>query len=154
MAALRGSRSAAAAVVLALLTSACHLGLVEQDASGTPAAAVESANDFLSLLTAKKAAEAWDRLTPSTKAVIYNGDQSAFVSDVTNADWSRFNWEIGPVTDYEVSWGVHFRVDGGGAPDFLSTKAITGRPGASDRSEMILLVQLGNRRYEVAGFGL
>ena len=75
-----------------------------------------------------------------------------FADDVRGADWSEFAWEIGPVTNYDISWGVHGETDVVGIPDFLINAEIV-----SEWSDvgLLLLVQItGENTYEVAGRGL
>jgi hypothetical protein len=145
-------------MVLALLLSACSMGLLDADAAGTPAAAAEAANDFLSLLTQQAAADAWVHLAPGTRTAIYGNDESVFESDVADAVWSPLRWRTGPVTDYEISWGVNVVVEEGDVPEFLLTRRIAGRPDqatGSGPSHLLLLVQLlEDGEYQVSGSGL
>lgn len=129
-------------IVLLSLT-ACN-----RDAPGTADDAAAAASDFLSLLVDRNADEAWTHLTPATRSVAYEDDQSAFAEDVQGADWSRLEWEIGPVTDYEISWGVNVIVDNGAVPSFLYQEGVAG---TSDQFGMVLLVQLADAGYMIAG---
>lgn len=113
--------------------------------------AAAAADDFLGLLTAQRHAEAWDALTPRTRTEAYGDDPEAFARDVVSADWSTLSWRIGPVVDYEISWGVFVQVDGGEAPAFLVERHLAA--GSTDR--LVLLVQLHtDGSYSIAGQGM
>jgi hypothetical protein len=135
------------AITMALLS----LVACSRHAQGTANGAAEAAGDFLSLLMEGKANEAWMHLTPATRTVIYDDDEGAFAADVQQADWSRLEWEIGPITDYEISWGVNVIVDDEAVPDFLFREGLVT---ASDPFGMHLLVQLNDAGYMIAGRGL
>jgi len=132
------------AMGMALLSlTACN-----SDAPGTPDDAASAASDFLSLLVERNADEAWTHLTPATRSVAYDDDQTAFAEDVQAADWSTFEWEIGQVTDYEISWGVNVIVEDQAVPSFLYQEGVAG---TSEQFGVVLLVQLTDAGYMIAG---
>ena len=119
---------------------------------GSREAAAAASNDFLGALVARRAEYAWERLTPETREVIYGNDRDAFARDVATADWSEFRWTIGPVTDYDIAWGVHVEVPPGAVPGFLVDRGLAGRFGGEG---IVLLVQFTrDSQYLTAGQSL
>ena len=86
---------------------------------GSPEDAAAATNDFLQALTSGSAAYAWEHLTPETRDGLFDGNEEEFVRNVAEADWSAFEWQIGPVVDHDISWGVYVEVDREAVPDFL-----------------------------------
>lgn len=141
-------RRAVAAMLLPLA-----IGLTACGQIGSPELARRATNDFLRLLVAGDAADAWAHLTPGTRAYAYHNDMAAFANDVDTSDWSKFRWQIGRVSDYDVSWGVTVRVDEGSVPTFLLERRIAG--GREATGEINLQVQFASRdEYLIVGPGL
>lgn len=127
-----------------LLLSAC--GRPPQP--GNEAVAAAAATDFLEHLVAGRANQAWEALTPTTRARTYDNDAETFAVDVASADWSSMQWRIGPVSNYDISWGVYVEVVDGDVPAFLTDREIAGE--WSDG--VFLLVQIHeDGSYAVAG---
>jgi hypothetical protein len=143
----RRSLGSLALLAITLLTAAC-----ESVQPGSDREAAAAANDFLSTLADGRAAEAWSVLTPATRWDAYNDEFDEFAVDVAAADWSKADWEIGPVVNHEISWGVYARMtDMRFTPDFLINRRLVG--GTDD--ELQLLVQItGDDAYMIAGPGL
>lgn len=121
---------------------------------GSRAAATQAANAFLTALVTGDSNEAWSHLTPKTKQVVYENDPTVFAADVESADWSRMAWQMGPVTDLDISWGVHAIVDAAAVPVFLVAREIVA--GGPDSDMIVLLVQIPGelRDYLIAAQGL
>jgi hypothetical protein len=121
---------------------------------GSQATAAAAADAFLSALVQGDADAAWSHLTPKTKQVIYDNDKTEFARDVDTADWSRMVWQMGTVTDLDISWGVHVEVNAATVPPFLVEREIV--TGGPESPTIILLVQIpgdpGN--YLIAARGL
>lgn len=141
----------AASVLIVLTLVSCGLGGPPRQA-GSPTTAMQAADAFLTALVGGRTVEAWSHLTPATQEVAYDGDGEAFARDVRTADWSGMIWEFGPVTDLEISWGVHVRVDEAAVPEFLLAKEIAaGWAGFG----LVLHVQTPNDQpYLIAAQGL
>lgn len=119
---------------------------------GSPEDAAAATNDFLRALTSGSASYAWEHLTPATRDDLFDGNQEEFARHVNDADWSAFEWRIGPVTDYEISWGVHVEVDPEAAPDFLIESGLASE---YDGGGLVLLIQFPEPgAYVVAGPGM
>lgn len=119
---------------------------------GSREAAAAASDDFLGALVARRAEYAWERLTPETREAIYGDDANAFVADVRTADWSGFRWAMGPITDYDIAWGVHVEVPPDAVPNFLVDRGLVGRFGGEG---IVLLVQFTDEApYLVAGQSL
>jgi hypothetical protein len=133
---------------------ALTVGLTGCAQGGSQASAAVAADAFLSTLVQGEADEAWSHLSQKTRQVIYDNDMAEFAQDVGNADWSRFRWHTGAVTDYDISWGVHVEVDAAAVPDFLVDRRIVG--GGPGSPTIILLVQVPGdpSDYVIAGLGL
>ena len=99
-----------------------------------------------------RADEAWNHLTPETREAVYGDSRAEFTRDVIGAEWSEVRWEFGPVTDLDISWGVHVRVDEETFPPFLVERGIAA---GWDGFGIVLHVQTpeGNS-YLIAGQGL
>jgi len=140
-------RVSASLLVLVVGLAACSQG-------GNESIAAEAADAFLSALVRGDSDEAWSHLSPETKQVIYDNDMAVFARDVGNADWSRFLWHMGTVTDYDISWGVHVEVDAALVPDFLVDRRIVA--GGPESPMIILLVQIPGAPsdYLIAAQGL
>ena len=137
---------------LALATTLSSCAPAEAEQLGSRAEAAVAADDFLRALTRGRALYAWEHLTPATREELFDGNADEFTRQVTRADWSAFQWEIGPMTDYEISWGVHVEVDSAQVPDFLVDSRLAG---PYDDIGIVLLVQfLAPGRYAVAGQSL
>jgi hypothetical protein len=65
--------------------------------------------------------------------------RSGRLTQTADADWSELAWRVGPVTDYEISWGVHVEADEAAIPDFLINTRIVGE---WTRNGLVLLVQI------------
>lgn len=119
---------------------------------GDEATAARAADAFLDGLVQRRVAQAWRVLTPAAQENAYGGDADAFADDVLGADWTDLTWTIGPVTDYEISWGVHVEADPDAIPAFLFDRGLAGGWGDDG---MVLLVQIPvEGRFLVAGQGL
>jgi len=119
--------------------------------AGGEDAAAAAADDFVQLLVAERANDAWDTLTAATRVAAYGDDFETFAHDVANADWAPLRWRIGPVVDYDISWGVYVEVQDGEMPAFLTSRNIAA--GSPDR--LVLLVQIQrDGSYAIAGQGL
>lgn len=141
-------RGAVAAIVLGLA-----FGLTACGQTGNPEFAGRAADDFMRALATGDAQGAWEHLTSKTQEVAYDNDMAAFVNDVESSDWSELGWEIGQVSDYDISWGVRVQIDGSPVPTFLMETGIAG--GQEDASTIILLVQFASGNdYLIAGQGL
>ena len=130
------------------------LGLAGCPQGGTEASAAAAADSFLSALVQRDVDEAWSHLTPKTKQVIYENVKADFKRDVDMADWSRMVWQMGAVSDLDISWGVHVAIDAPAVPAFLVERQLVSR-GPLSRI-MILLVQIPGDpgEYLIAGQGL
>jgi hypothetical protein len=70
---------------------------------------------------------------------------------VANAEWGEGVWRPGPVTDLDISWGVHVEFDSA-VPDFLINGGIAS---FWDEEGVLLLVQItGPETYVIGGPGL
>lgn len=119
---------------------------------GSPDEAREAADAFLQDLADGDADAAWSHLTPPTRRSAYEDDADAFAREVAAADWSEFEWDIGPVTNHDISWGVHVLIEEESVPDFLVNRGIAG---GWDGSGIVLLVQIPSvGGYWIAGQGL
>lgn len=145
---VRGARAARLASngLLALLVLAgCQLA----EQPGDERLAAAAALDFLGKMADGRVAETWAILTPATRAQIYKDDADEFAADVASADWSSLSWQVGPVSNLDISWGVYVEVLGGPAPDFLTEREIAG---TSSEGDLFLLIQLSDDgSYAVAG---
>lgn len=140
-------RSTAAILALTVALTGCAQG-------GSETVAVQAAAAFLTALVQGDADEAWSHLTPETKQVVYHDDKAAFARDVDSADWSRMDWQMGTVTDFDISWGVHVEVDAATVPAFLVDREVVS--GGPESPTIILLVQVPGDPgdYLIAGRGL
>ena len=111
------TRRMAAVLALTLALSGCGQG-------GSPEAANEAVDDFLSALVHGDVNEAWSHLEPDTRERAYDNDGAAFARDVNDADWSQLSWEFGPVVNFDYAWETHFVVDDGAVPNFLIERRI------------------------------
>jgi hypothetical protein len=119
--------------------------------AGNEDAAAAAADNFVELLVAERAGDAWDTLTPATRTAAYGDDFGTFAGEVRNADWAPLRWRIGPVVDYDISWGVYVEVEGGELPAFLTSRNIA----AGSRDQLVLMVQIRrDGSHAVAGVGL
>ncbi|HEV8252905.1 MAG TPA: hypothetical protein VGQ66_05930 [Candidatus Limnocylindria bacterium] len=133
---------------------ALTVGLAGCAQGGSQASAAVAADAFFSALVQGDAEEAWSHLSQKTRQVIYDNDMAEFAQDVGNADWSRFLWHTGTVSDFDISWGVHVEVDAAAVPAFLvDRRIVAGGPGSPT---IILLVQIPGdpSDYVIAGQGL
>ena len=139
--------------ILGLLATAAVLSACAPPVQlGSREAAGAASNDFLRALVARRAEYAWERLTPETREAIYDDDRGAFVRDVEAANWSEFRWTMGPITDYDIAWGVHVEVPPDAVPGFLVDRGLVGRFGGEG---IVLLVQFTDAAlYLVAGQSL
>lgn len=145
-------RSRHSVPLLAVVLLAVATGCSREQQPGDPAAASAAANDFLEMLTRADVQRAWDVLTPSTQEGTYNGDRDAFAADVRSADWSAMHWRAGPVSDYEISWGVRIEVSPEAVPTFLTERKIAG---VWDDNGLLFLIQIHeDGSYSVAGQGM
>lgn len=120
--------------------------------AGSPAQATQGADAFLKALARHDAQEAWSHLTPATRQVVYNDDELVFAHDVATADWLDLAWEFGPVTDLDISWGVHVVVNEGEVPRFLVERQLAA---GWEGFGIVLHVQTPvGQPYLVAGQGL
>jgi len=136
---------------LVLLMSTVLSGCFPQAQAGDPEQAALATHDFLTALSAGRVDYAWDHLTPATREAVYGDERAAFADDVTSADWRAFDWAIGPVTDYDISWGVHVEVEPDAIPEFLIDRRLAA---PYDNEGIILLVQFTGDRYVIAGQAL
>lgn len=136
-----------------LLTVAVAVsGCAPADQLGSRQDAAAATDDFLGALTGGDAHYAWDHLTPATREALFAGDADAFAREVTSADWSAFQWEVGPITDYDTSWGVHVKAEIAALPNFLLNSGLAGE---YDDGGIVLLIQFAESgEYVVAGQGL
>jgi hypothetical protein len=135
-------------VLLAALAAAC--GAPAQ--AGSPQGAERAADAFLRALRDERAEDVWDHLTPATREEIHGGDFDQFAQELRTADFSGLTWSIGPVTDYEISWGVHAALEPDRAMEELVESGIAGGWGTDG---IVLLVQfVADGDYLVAGQGL
>jgi hypothetical protein len=134
-----------AAVALALtLVAGCG-----QD--GTPQSATEAADHFLSALANDQQSVAWSHLSQPTREVLWNDDFAAFEADVLAVDSSWVTWEFGPVVDYDISWGVHVRMNANAVAEFLVARRLAG----NWTNGIVLLVQIPDGDpYLIAGQSL
>ncbi|MEX0626410.1 MAG: hypothetical protein WD402_07690 [Chloroflexota bacterium] len=96
---------------------------------------------------------AWEHLTAKTQDVVYDNDMAAFVDDIKSVDWSELTWQVGQVSDLDISWGVRVEIKGSPVPTFLLERRLAG--GQAGDSEIILLVQFASRDdYLIAGQSL
>jgi hypothetical protein len=139
--------------ILTLLAAAAFLSACAPPVQlGNREMAAEASDDFLGALVARRAEYAWERLTPETREAIYDDDRDAFARDVKTADWSGLRWTMGPVTDYDIAWGVHVEVPADAVPDFLVDRRLVAPFGGEG---IILLVQFtDDAPYFVAGQSL
>lgn len=137
-------------IPLVLLVLAC-VPACARTQLGDTASAANAADDFLLLLRDGDAEGAWDVLTPRTRDAGYDNEFERFAEDVAEADWDDAAWRPGPVTDLDISWGVHVEFESR-IPDFLINGGIASY--WSDEG-LILLVQIsGPETYLIAGPGL
>jgi hypothetical protein len=106
-------------VVLVLVLSGCGQG-------GSPNAANDAADAFFNALVRTDVDDAWSHLHPDSQHDIYNDDKAAFARDVSEADWSRLSWEVGPVVNFDYAWEVHLKLDQASVPAFLFDRHIAG----------------------------
>lgn len=119
--------------------------------AGNEDAAAAAADDFLKLLVAERADEAWDKLTAATRTAAYDDDFGSFAQDVERADWGALRWRIGPVVDYDISWGVYVEVEAGEMPAFVTMRSL----GVGSPDQQMFLVQIrGDGSYAIAGEGM
>lgn len=111
------TRRMAAVFALTLALSGCGQG-------GSPEAANQAVDDFLTALVQRDVNEAWSHLSPDTRERVYDNDQAEFGREVNDADWSELSWEFGPVVNFDNAWEIHFLVDDGTVPDFLIERRI------------------------------
>lgn len=133
---------------------ALTVGLAGCAQGGSQATAAAAAGAFLSALVQGDADEAWSHLTPETRQAVYQDDKTEFAKDVARADWSRMDWQIGTVTDLDISWGVHVEVDAARVPAFLIDRGIVS--GGPESPMIVLLVQIPGDAgdYLIAARGL
>jgi hypothetical protein len=112
-------RMLACALALALALSGCGQG-------GSPAAANEAADQFITALADGDVDEAWSHLALETRQRLYADDKAAFARDVKAADWSQLSWEFGPVVNFDYAWEVHGSAQKAFLPDFLVDRKIVG----------------------------
>lgn len=110
-------RLAALLVAFPLVLSGCGQG-------GSPAAANQAADDFLTALVHREVDEAWSHLDPRSQRIVYDNDKAAFASDVHDAEWSQLSWQFGPVVNLDNAWEVHVMADEASVPDFLDETGI------------------------------
>lgn len=141
-------RHVIAGVVLVLA-----LGLTACAQMGSPELARRAADDFMRALATGDTTTAWEHLTTKTQDVVYGDDMAAFVNDVESTDWSELTWQIGGITDFDISWGVRVEINGSPVPTFLLERRLAG--GQAGYSEILFLVQFASRDdYLIAGQGL
>jgi hypothetical protein len=119
---------------------------------GDETEARDAAESYLDALRREDVGFLWERLTPATRGALYANDAGAFARDVGATDWSDLTWEIGPVTDYEISWGVHAQVAPAGVSVTLVDRGLFG--GWGEEGIMILVQITDGGAYLVAGQGL
>jgi len=136
-----------------LLASAAALAACSPASQkGNEADAREAAESVLDALRREDAASLWERLTPGTRDELYANDADDFARDLAATDWSELTWEIGPVIDYEISWGVHAMVSPAGVSRILVDRGLLG---GWDEAGFVILVQVTDvGGYLVAGQGL
>ena len=144
----RSRRLVPLGVLIVVLMSACSA----PPQRGDPTVAADAAHAFLQSLTQGRVAQAWSVLTPDSRAAAYDNDAEAFADDVRSADWADFTWRIGPVTDLEISWGVHVESEPEQIPTFLIDRGIAG---GWDDQGMLLLVQIASEeQFLIAAQGM
>lgn len=109
---------------LTALLIALQLALAGCGQGGSPDAANQAADDFLTALVHRDVDEAWSHLHPDTKQRVYEDDQATFAHDVNEADWSQLSWDFGPVVNFDYAWEVHVMASEGTVPDFLDETGI------------------------------
>lgn len=120
---------------------------------GSPDLASGAADDFMRALATGDTTTAWEHLTAKTQDVVYDNDMAAFVDDIKSVDWSELTWQVGQVSDLDISWGVRVEIKGSPVPTFLLERRLAG--GQAGDSEIILLVQFASRDdYLIAGQSL
>lgn len=112
-------RTSVSVLILAVALSACGQG-------GSPRAANEAADQFMTALTDRDAEEAWSHLALESRQRIYDDDKALFSRDVEAADWSQLSWEFGPVVNFDYAWEVHGTAQKESLPDFLVEREIVG----------------------------
>lgn len=110
-------RSTAAILALTLVLSGCGQG-------GSPEAANQAADEFLTALVHRDVDEVWSHLSPDTRQRVYDDDQTAFAREMNEADWSQMSWEFGQVVDFDYAWEVHGMADKASVPDLLIERRI------------------------------
>lgn len=141
-------RHAIAGVVLVLA-----VGLTACAQIGSPDLASRAADDFMRALATGDTATAWEHLTAKTQDVVYDNDIAAFVDDIKGTDWSELTWQVGGISDLDISWGVRVEISGSPVPTFLLERRIAG--GREGVSTITLLVQFASLDdYLIAGQGL
>ena len=147
---MTGRRRSLAAILLTLGVALAACSPSPQ--LGNEAEAAEAAESFLDALRREDVRFLWERLTPATRDELYANDADAFAREVAATDWSDLAWEIGPVTDYEISWGVHAVVAPAGVSDTLVDRGLFSGWGEAG---IVILVQITDGgAYLVAGQAL
>ena len=112
------------AVTVGVVLGACTVGRDDRLLAERGAQARSLAVDYYDAVRGGRADRGWNLIHPDMRATIFNGDRDRYIALAAQADWSRFNIEVGrPVPDDEhgTLYFIPIRVPGGTAsvPAFL-----------------------------------